>query len=238
MSHVSSSTKRIMLLLLAVLMISSCSVRRFIPSDESLLKSTEVKLTSETSHQDVSDVKSELQGLLRPKPNSMFLGMRSGLLVHYKAQRERPGFLNKYLNKKIGEAPVYLSDVDSSRTIDLIYNRLENNGFFDAQVSSSVKQRKQLASLSYHIKLGDAYRLEKYKLDTDSIPILKEIEKSLEDTEIVQGSRFSLDLLKAERERIDDHLKAQGYYNFNTDFLILKRIRTNMTTDVMTFFSG
>lgn len=213
---------RLLTAMVMVLSISACSVRRHIPTNELLYKSGSITLESEENVAGLSGVEEELEGLLRPDPNSLALGIRLGLLVHYKAQRERPGFLNKYLNKKIGEAPVYLSEVDTSRTIELIENRLENNGFFQTSISSSVEQKKKLASVKYTVKLGEPYLLENYQLDSGSLAIHKEIEAALADTEIKPGSRFNLEQLKEERERIDEHLKSKGYYNFNADFLIFE----------------
>jgi len=217
-----STTSFTIVWLSALLFASSCSVRKFVPSDEYLLKSAQVELVGEDNQKDLEDIEYELEGLLRPSPNSLTLGMRLGLLVHYKAQREKPGFLNKYLNKKIGEDPVYLSNVDINRTIDLINNRLENNGYFYAKISTSVNERKRLAELSYRVTLGKAYRLQKYDLDSGSTAIYEEIEKSLAKTILKPNTRFSLDALKEERVRIDTDLKSKGYYNFNADFLIFE----------------
>lgn len=209
-------------LLLVVLLLNSCSVRRHIPTNEVLYKEGNIELNADGEDQDLDEVEEELEGLLRPEPNSLALGVRLGLLVHYKAQRERPGFLNKYLNKKIGEAPVYLSAVDTSRTIELIHNRLENNGFFQTGVTTTVEQKKRLATVNYKVSLGRPYLLEKYQLDSGNLPIHKEIEAALADSDIKPGSRFNLEQLKEERERIDEHLKGKGYYNFNADFLIFE----------------
>ncbi|GAB5527323.1 MAG: BamA/TamA family outer membrane protein [Roseivirga sp.] len=222
MSTKRSSARLMLAGLLIVLLASACSVRRFIPTDEKLLKETTVELKATDARQNLEEVQAELEELLRPEANGTFLGMRPGLLVYYKSQREKPGFLNKYLNKKIGEAPVYLSAVDSSRTMDLMENRLENNGFFDASIHTAVVPMKKLATVKYTVKAGKAYTLQEYDLDTGSLSIYTELRKAMEETLILPGSRFNLDKLKAERERIDDYLKGRGYYNFNADFLIFE----------------
>lgn len=222
MSTQRPSARFILAGLLFVLLTNACSVRRFIPTDEKLLKQTTVEVNATDENQNLAEVQYELEGLLRPEANGTFLGMRPGLLVYFKAQREKPGFLNKFLNRKIGEAPVYLSAVDSSRTMDLMENRLENNGFFDASISTSVIEKKNLASVKYAVNAGRAYTLQEYSLDTGSLSIYTELKSSMDETLILPGSRFNLDQLKAERARIDNYLKARGYYNFNADFLIFE----------------
>lgn len=209
-------------ILIALFLISSCSVRRFVPEDKYLLKSADVKMSLEEKLGDVDEVEEELSAVLKPEPNSVFLGMRLGLLYHYKAQREKPGFLIKYLNRKFGEEPVYLSDLDSARIMELIDNRLENNGFFHSNISSKTKIKKHLASIDFIAELSKPYELETYQLDSARGSVYAEIDSTLNETLLPKQTRFNLDLMKEERERIDERLKSRGYYNFNEDFLIFE----------------
>lgn len=209
-------------------MISSCGVKQYIPEDELLYTGSELKLDSETKIKDRKRLKEELENLFYPEPNSKFLGMRLGLWAHYKAQKEKPGFINRFINKKIGEEPVYLSDVNIPQTEELINNRLENRGFFRNEVVSSENRDEKTASVKYTATVRQPYTLKTYQLDTfDSVPgyekqLYEEIKSNLDETIIKPDARYDLALLKAERERIDKHLKLDGYYNFNADFLIFE----------------
>ncbi len=131
--------------------LNACSVDKYIPEDEYLYRGADISLIPDTtSIKDLGKVKTELQNVLVPKPNSKFLGGYPGLYFHYKAQREKPGIINKFLDKKIGEEPVYLSDVEIGNTQDLILNRLENRGFFYSRVSANVNtnDKKKIATAS------------------------------------------------------------------------------------------
>ncbi|MCG2460810.1 BamA/TamA family outer membrane protein [Flavobacteriaceae bacterium F89] len=192
------------------------------PDNEILYGGADLELTFRTPIEGESDLKSELKSVIRPEPDSKFMGIYWGLLAHYKAQREKPGFLNKYFDKKIGEEPVYLSDVDLDKTKELLNNRLENRGFFNSVITSSTKKGKNTATADYKVSVNEPYTLETYQLNSDTLSIYKEIEKNLAKTVLKPGSRFDLALLKLERKRIDDDLKSDGYYNFNSDFLIFE----------------
>ncbi|MCF8715729.1 BamA/TamA family outer membrane protein [Joostella atrarenae] len=214
--------KKILFLLISFICLTACNVKRFIPENEVLYTGGDIDVTTENKIKDLGTIEDELDGLLRPEPNSKLFGVRWGLLTHYKAQREKPGFINKFLNKKIGEEPVYLSDVDVTKTEDLINNRLENRGFFKNTITSSVNKKKKTANTHYEVTLGEPYRLETYELDKDSLKIYDSIQKSLSETFLDNDTRFDLASFKEERSRIDDYLKARGYYNFNEDFLIFE----------------
>lgn len=215
------------LFLIIMLLFYSCSVKKFIPEDQLLYTGANVKLIDTLKIKNKAGLATELTNLLVPKANSKILGMRLGLYYHYKAQREKPGFINKFLNKKIGEEPVYFSDVEIPQTEDLILNRLGNNGFFNSRVASSVKNDSaaKRAHINYKVSLAKPYRLESYQLERDtldSLALYDAIEKSFSETLIKKDMRFNLDAMKAERQRIDTYLKDKGYYNFNGDFLIFE----------------
>lgn len=212
------------LILVVAFAIQSCSVKRFIPEGEQLYTGADIDMSSDTAVGNLKNVQSDIENLMRPEPNSKFLGMRLGLLVHYKNQRDKPGFINKFLNKRIGEEPVYLSDINREQTEKLILNRLENRGFFFSSVASEtiVKEKKKRAAIFYNLKLTNPYLMENYVVDQDSLAIYEKLENLKSKTLLETGMRFDFASLKSERERIDLGLKEKGYYNFNSDFLIFE----------------
>ncbi|MDT7829380.1 BamA/TamA family outer membrane protein [Pricia sp. S334] len=211
-------------MLFIVVVATSCSVKKFIPKDENLYTGAEIVTTLEEDAEDVNigGLNAELNTLLRPEPNSKILGMRLGLYYYYKAQRENPGFINKWLNKKIGEEPVYFSDVNPQRVEELILNRMDNRGFFYGQAVSEIDSTEKFAHVQYKVEVPQPYTVETFELEKDSLPIYDELQDLVADTRIDQGDRFDLQLMKFERERIDKALKQRGYYNFNPDFLIFE----------------
>lgn len=210
------------LILLLTASLYSCGVSKFIPNGEVLYTGSKINNEADKDIGNTKKVSQELHTLLEPEPNSKILGIRPGLYFHYKAQKKRPGFLNRWLNKKLGEEPVYLSDVNPQRIEQLMLNRLDNRGYFYSKATSELDSAQKHASVKYQVELKKPYTLEQFKLDKDSLPIYNDISKALAKTEIKLGKRFDLELMKYERERIDQELKQKGYYNFNPDFLIFE----------------
>lgn len=204
--------------------LSSCSVKQYIPEGERLYTGAKLEITKEGKIKGFDKIESELEEAVRPRPNSKILGARLGLYFHYKAQREKPGFIYRFFNKRMGEEPVYESQVDAGQTEKVINNRLENNGFFLSGVSSELirNEKKKQAKAVYKINVAEPYLVESYTVEGDSMAIYEAIKSTLSQTIISKGMRFSLAALKTERERIDRALKLKGYYNFNADFLIFE----------------
>ncbi|MCH7396356.1 BamA/TamA family outer membrane protein [Belliella sp. DSM 107340] len=215
-------SKEIFIFCLLFVLSEACSVKKFIPEDEYLYTGADLELKSEESIQDFKDLKSELEGLMRPEPNNKVLGMYFGLWTHYKGSKEKPGFINRFLKRKFGEEPVYFSEVDPATTEELMVNRLENNGFFYSVASSDVDRDGKFASVAYKVEVSKPYLLRDISVDRDSLEVDKEIIKLMEETILKKGVRFNLSELKSERERIDEELKKIGYYNFNPNYLIFE----------------
>src|SRR5699024_4797522 len=149
------------------------------------------------------------------------------LYFHYKAEQENEGFINRFLNKKLGEKPAYLSQVNLDNTEDLIRNRLENNGMFYGNIANDVKidSSSKTARVEYTVKVKEQYKLNSYIYEADSLDTLeidKKIEASLAESLLEENKPFKLADLKEERDRIDDYLKHNGYYYFNKDFLLFQ----------------
>lgn len=218
------STLQTVLILLVAVLLYSCSVERFIPEDEFLYTKETVVLTPDSVVNDIEDIELDLKAALRPEPISSVLGGYPGLYFHYKANREKPGFLNKFLNKKIGKEPVYASDIETYEMEQILLNRLENKGFFYSVANSEIVRdtTNKEAEAIYSLRLSKPYRLKTFQLDTDTLPVYSKIQNSLSETLIKPDMRFSLSAMKAERERIDTYLKGEGYYNFNSAFLIFE----------------
>lgn len=216
---------RLIIPVIFLMILQSCSVKKFIPEGELLYTGADLEMESDDEIENKKDLKAQLESLISPKPNSKILGTRFGLYFYYKVQKEKPGFINKFLNKKLGQEPVYLSDADPFQTEKILKNRLENRGYFYSRVDHSVKENesKKTARISYKAILPtEPYVMENYKLDNDSLQIYKEIKKTMPDAFLEPGTPFNLSLMKLERERIDRALKSKGYYNFSSNFLIFE----------------
>ncbi len=205
-------------------LIQSCSIKKFIPEGELLYTGAKLEIKSDSVISRESLLKDELEKTFRPTPNKKILGTYVGLYYYYKNQKDKPGFINKWLYKKIGQKPVYKSSVNPIDVEELLVNRLENRGFFYSEATSQFedKEDNKTSSIEYSVKVPTSYNMVKYQLDSMPQPLHEEIKQSVSKTRFEPGMRFDLSNLKIERERIDIDLKRRGYYNFSSSFLIFE----------------
>jgi outer membrane protein assembly factor BamA len=205
-----------------IFLLNACSIKKYIPEDEKIYTGASIQIESDSVVPNKKNLEKELTNVLSPVPNSKFLGLYPGLYYYYRNKKGKTNFISKWLNKKIGEDPVYQSDVQTIEIEKLLKNRLENNGFFYSEVSSVFSENKDKASIKYTVKLNSPYLMNRLVIDSMPEPVYGEIKNIEGDSPLKIEKRFDLSNMKLERQRIDANLKERGYYNFNKDFLIFE----------------
>lgn len=202
----------------------SCSNTRFLKEGQMLYAGAKVKIENDTiSKKEKKDLQSALEANLTPKPNSTFLGLRPKLYFYNiaKEPKKDKGF-NYWLKYKVGEKPVLLGDVDREFNKDIIVNYSENKGYFNAKASYDTVSKNKKAQVIYTVRPGSRYLIDGVKFQKDSTLVNQEIQSLTGKTLLKNGRPFDLDVIKAERERIDNRLKERGFYYFHPDNIIVQ----------------
>ncbi|MDR3025933.1 BamA/TamA family outer membrane protein [Chryseobacterium sp.] len=202
----------------------SCSNTRFLKEGQMLYTGAKVKIENDTiSKKEKKDLQSALEANLTPKPNSTFLGLRPKLYFYNiaKEPKKDKGF-NYWLKYKVGEKPVLLGDVDREFNKDIIVNYSENKGYFNAKATYDTVSKNKKAQVIYTVRPGSRYLIDGVKFQKDSTLVNREIQNFTDRTLLKNGKPFDLDVIKAERERIDNRLKERGFYYFHPDNIIVQ----------------
>ena len=224
MIKLKTSYSKIFATLSFAFLISSCSNTKFLQEGQMLYTGAKINIKNDTlSKKEKSNLKEALQDQLRPKPNSSFLGLRPKLYIYNitKEPKKQKG-IGYWLKYKVGEKPVLLGDVDREFNKKIIVNYSENKGFFNAKASSDTISKNKKAQVIYTLKPGARYLISQVNFPEDSTEINKEIQTVKDKTFLKVGNPFDLDVIKAERERIDEHLKNRGFYYFSPDNIIIQ----------------
>ncbi|WP_143308723.1 translocation and assembly module lipoprotein TamL [Chitinophaga vietnamensis] len=217
-SHIIASF--ICLLYLAV---SSCSTTRTVPENDRLYTGSSIKWNEKKKPRDYSSLTEGMEKRIRPMPNKKFLGMPIKLWLYNMGKEPRGKGLNYLLRKKWGEAPVLMSQAKPDYTANVLKEYLSDHGYFQSDVGASVKYSgKKKASIQYTATPSLRYTIRSVTYETDSSAIGKTILPMKEESSLEVGEPYSLDSIKAERERIHANLKEMGYYYFTPDYLIVQ----------------
>lgn len=203
-----------------------CSNTRYLPEGEMLYVGGEVKVEDSVLPKgDRKAFQKELEGLLRPKPNSAFLGLRFKLYIYNLAgEPKKEKGLKYWLRNKVGEPPVLFSKVDLDYNADLLQNYSENKGYFKTRTSADSTSSNRRAKAMYTLTPGPRYTIREVKFpsDTLSTPLDTTIASIKRRSRLRKGNPYDLDVIKEERVRIDERLKEKGYYFFNPDYILVQ----------------
>ncbi len=219
---------RPLILLVSVLIFSSCSNTKYLPEGEHLYTGAKVKIDSpdgELSKKKKKKLRGELHDMVRPKPNTTFLGfLRPGLWIYNvvgKPKKEKG--LRATIRRKLGEPPVLFSQVDPDKNRELMRNRLENRGHFMPQVTFEIKEAgKRKREIEYTATIRRPYTINRVIWPQDNDTISAHIRGSQEETLLKPGEEYNLDVLKNERGRIDEKLKDEGFFYFSPDYILFR----------------
>ncbi|MBO6185529.1 MAG: BamA/TamA family outer membrane protein [Chryseobacterium sp.] len=202
----------------------SCSNTKFLKDGQMLYTGAEVKIESDSlSKKEKSELQSALEENLTPKPNSTFLGLRPKLYAYNTtSEPKKEKGLKYWLKYKFGEEPVLLGDVDREFNKDIIVNYSENKGYFNAKAKYDTVSKNKKAQVIYTLNPGARYLISNVNFPKDSTLVNNEIQKLKEKTLLKTGNPFDLEVIKNERQRIDNELKDKGFYYFSPDNIIVQ----------------
>lgn len=193
----------------------SCSNLKYVPKDDALYLGATVRITGDdkdVSARERKVLKEDLNGLTRPKPNSKILGARVKLWANH----------IPFLKKKFAQPPVLLSNLNLEHNVAVLANHLENKGFFRAQVTGDTVVKRRKARAIYKANPGPQYKIKDVTWDNDTSLLQKNINAAIKATLLRPGYPFDLDVIMAERNRIDAYLKERGFYYFSPEYLLIQ----------------
>jgi outer membrane protein assembly factor BamA len=219
-----NKTKSLLFISILALFACACSNTRHLPPGEQLYTGPRVSIKdNEASKKERKILLNDLAGVVRPKPNSKTLGVRFKLALYNLAGTSKKNKGIRKLLRKIGEPPVLVSSVHLQPNKDLMVNLLQNRGFFYPSVAAKIDSgKKRKASAEFDVVTGPQYHINQtFFKKNDLTKICNDIDSDFQFTLLTPGAPYNLDLVKAERSRIDRKLKEKGYYYFKPDYILV-----------------
>ncbi|MDN5285166.1 MAG: hypothetical protein JWR38_1440 [Mucilaginibacter sp.] len=218
-------------ILIVSVLLSACSNTKYLVPGQKLYTGGEVKIQDkDIKKSDAKALKTELEALLRPKPNGDILGLRVKLWIYNKTRTKKTKGLAHWLNTKFGEPPVLATVVDLEKNSNIVQNKLQNESYFQAQVSGDTvsKPKGKTAKAVYTVATGPAYKIRKVTFPQGKGSADTAVAGTSAQTFLKPGNNYNLDVIKNERIRIDARLKEEGFYYFSPENLIM-RVDSNIT---------
>ncbi|MDE3250186.1 MAG: hypothetical protein KGO82_16110, partial [Bacteroidota bacterium] len=209
------------ILVIVSLLLASCSNTKYLPAGEVLYTGSKVIVhsTGEKDRKD-KDIRQALAGMTRPRPNRRTLGLRWRLWIYNIAGNpKKESSLRGKLKYKIGEPPVLLNSVSLDQNSKILANYLQNQGFLQATVAGDTLVKNKRAQAIYTATTGHQYTINSIGFDSGTGAVTRSIAATAPESLLKKGKAYNLEVMKAERERIDAQLKEKGFFYFNPDYI-------------------
>ena len=211
----------------AAFLLGACSGTKHLQPGQVLYTGAEVKINPDSAKKvkNEKDLRETLKGLTRPVPNKKFLGMRYKLFFYNLAgePKKEKGF-RYWMRNKLGEPPVLMSQVNINSNVAVLQSHLISKGFLQAAGDGETVVNDKKGKAIYRMYTRDRYTINNITFPTvdTSYQITKIINERNRRSLLKKGDFYDLDVFKAERLRIDNNLKENGYYYFSPDYILLQ----------------
>lgn len=214
----------------AIVLLMSCNASKFIPENKYLLES--VRVESDNKELDPA----MLQAYVRQKANSKWFSIFKIPLGTYSlAGKDSAKWINRTL-KNIGEKPVVYDTLMANRSLNDLTTAMHNMGYMHATAEIKTKVRGKKIKAIYLLHPKDPYYINSVKYDIkDSVIAKLLVNKNMRypfKPKLLSGSKFTVDVLDAERKNITNFLLDNGYYKFHKDYIIYSADSARNSKDI------
>lgn len=213
-------------LLLAVLIVGSCSSTSSVPEGDQLyigLKPIEYKEYEKNDH--FYAVQEEVEAALATAPNGAFFGSSYHRTIPYKLWiwnnfSNSETKLGKWIAKTFGSAPVLMSWVNPELRTSVAQSVLRKHGYLGGTVSYMVEQQKnpKKAKIAYTVNMNELSTVD--TLEYVNFPSLSDslIRLHVDEARIKPDDPFDVSALDAERSRLSTLFRNNGFYYYQPSY--------------------
>lgn len=216
MKHLSS-------LILLLLLLTACSTTRHIPDDDQLfigLRKTVYTDIDDSDH--ATQTQEEVEAALATAPNGALFGSsyyRSPLPIGlwiWNATQDSAGRFAQWIGRTFGKAPVLMSQVNPALHAQVARQVLRSNGYMHGDVTFSevIKRNPKKAKVAYTVTMDSLFLVDTISYVGFTPAMQHLIDSTRSEALIQRGSPFSVSLLDAERTRVSQLLRNNGYYYY------------------------
>ncbi len=210
--------------LCTILLITSCSVRRFLPTGERLYNGSTIKIEKDSATTTrKKSLKKTIKLAVTPKANKFLFGQPYKVWCWYKiGEPKKEKGLKAFLRKRLGEPPVLSSRVNAKVSAENMQSLMENLGYFHTTVQGDTSHvGSYFIKAHYTAQVKPQYKLAKIEWVGDSSALFKTLQNNSKRSGLLKiGNPYRLSDITTERDRLDLFLKTKGYYFFNPDYLM------------------
>ena len=208
-------------------LLCACSTTKYLPDDEQLFIGLEKITYADYERNDHAiQTQEELEAALATAPNGALFGSSYyrtpfpyGLWIWNATSNAKTKF-GKWLNHSFGKAPVLMSQVNPALRAQVARQVLRTNGYLHGDVTyAEVPQKNpKKMKIAYTVHMDTLFRVDSMSYVNFPAPMEFLIDSTRQEAYLKQGTPFSVANLDAERTRLSQIFRNNGYYYYQTGY--------------------
>lgn len=194
-------------------MLSACNVSKNLAEGEYLLHKNSIV------HTDKSIRSAPLEDYITQQPTPKSLGFFYNNVGIYYALKDKEDWFNRWILRVFGDEPVFLDKYTAEESASRMKSFLHNLSYFNAEIDINYKIKDHKATVEYIVKPHKPYTINHFEWISSDTSILKKIASISNETFVKEGEVYNSYFLNDERDRITEHLRSNGYYRFNKNYI-------------------
>lgn len=213
-------------LIAALLVLASCSTTKSVPDGDQLYVGLkDISYTNYEKSDHFYTTQEEVEAALATAPNGALFGSSYYRTIPYSlwifnAFNGSEGAIGKWISKTFGKAPVLMSWVNPDLRASVAQSVLRNHGYMHGRVSYQTVNQKnpKKAKIAYTVSLDSLTTID--SLEYTGFPHVADslIRSTSVDALLHVGDAFDVSSLDAERRRITNLFRDNGYYYYQTSY--------------------
>ena len=211
--HLKSNKLHIIVLVLISALLSSCSIRKFVPEGKYLVKSNKVVI--EEKGTEIS--KSGVSKYISLKPYKKSIQTNLPTWIYYQFERRPKSKFWSWMNRNFGREPIYYDKAEADNSSIQMMRYIDNVGYFHSKVDHTIqlKERRKLARVTYHVYPAKPYHINSIEYDIGDTLMESFIMRDSAKFNVDVGDIYNAYTLGDQRDMITERLRNSGYYYFN-----------------------
>ncbi|MEM9887020.1 MAG: BamA/TamA family outer membrane protein [Bacteroidota bacterium] len=210
--------------------IAACQPTKYLSSDELLYDGASIQFEESEQVAHKKQLANQLNSYARPSKNN-----DAQLWIHnqFKNPDKEKGIRN-WVADKLGQAPILYEANALTRSRALMENYLQDNGYFNSSVRYDTTVDAKKMRVTYYVQSEGQYKIGAVHFPEDTTVIGQLFAEQQKNSIIKSGRAYRLANLQAERNRLANIAKNQGYFRFNSNdiFYFVDTTAGNKTADI------
>ena len=203
-------------------LLCACSTTKYLPDDEQ----EKITYADYERNDHAIQTQEELEAALATAPNGALFGSSyyrtpfPYALWIWNATSNAKTKFGKWLNHSFGKAPVLMSQVNPALRAQVARQVLRTNGYLHGDVTyAEVPQKNpKKMKIAYTVHMDTLFRVDSMSYVNFPAPMEFLIDSTRQEAYLKQGTPFSVANLDAERTRLSQLFRNNGYYYYQTGY--------------------